>query len=65
MILLTGYIIKPQAYNDKHDTAIVDKKYEEEIKAAKKIREDFVWNQKNDYTEVTEVLFPTLDSDAN
>ena len=46
LVLLTGYLIKPSWYDDKHTTKIVDKEYEQKIFQAQAIYVEYLKKSK-------------------
>jgi len=55
IIIFSGYIIKPEHYEDKQTVIITKKMYTEEIKRSWLTKTDFFWPQEKDYVKLYEI----------
>lgn len=53
IVLLTWYFIKPEQYQDKQNKTLYDKIYQEEIKKAKYILQDYLFEKKLSYQNIS------------
>jgi hypothetical protein len=56
LMLLSGYILKPESYDDRHMTDKINIQYRQHINKSIQYKADFFGPQKFDYVQLTEYI---------
>ena len=57
LVLLTGYLIKPENYSKSQEKKEINNLYENQIKKSKQIINDFKTERKNSYLDITDMIY--------